>query len=159
LIDSQARQWIARLATGADDVPRPRASLMKNTALMKSLGRPMREQIVSMRPDTVTTLEAIDLANEATLAESFSVGAAKLVQRTGGDTDAIIDWIFWSALARAPSKLEYETMHEVLGETPGTSAVQDALWAVCILRGSLTGFECTLLNTFALLRVATYEST
>lgn len=133
MIDNQGRELIAGLATRLEDVPKPRASLLKNTPLMKSLGRPMREQIVSMRPDTVTTLEAIDLANEATLAESFAIGATKLVQQTGGDTDAIIDWIFWSALARTPTKIEYETLRKALGETPDSSAVQDVMWAVCML--------------------------
>ena len=35
---------------------------------MRSLGRPLREQIVSMRPTDLTTLEAVDLANGPTLA-------------------------------------------------------------------------------------------
>ena len=42
---------------------------------MQSLGRPLREQIVTMRPETMTTIEAIDLANDPGLAEVFAVGA------------------------------------------------------------------------------------
>ncbi|MCA9023074.1 MAG: hypothetical protein KDA74_23155, partial [Planctomycetaceae bacterium] len=68
-VDAQAKSLLAVAAEGKR--PMIRASLLKNTALMKSLGRPMREQIVSMRPSQLTTLEAIDLSNEASLAEAF----------------------------------------------------------------------------------------
>ena len=37
-----------------------RASLMKSDFLMRLLGRPNRDQIVSMRPSELTTLETID---------------------------------------------------------------------------------------------------
>ena len=43
--------------------PPARASLVKSDLLQRSLGRPNREQIVSMRPNELSTLEAIDLAN------------------------------------------------------------------------------------------------
>lgn len=110
-----------------------RASLLKNTALMKSLGRPMREQIVSMRPDTITTLEAIDLANEASLAASFAKGAEQLIASKNGDVDSIIQTLFQSALARAPVDREFTLMRDLLGTEPSPSAVQDAMWAVCML--------------------------
>jgi len=56
-----------------------RASLLKNDFLMRSLGRPQREQIVSMRPEELTTLEAIDLSNGAVLADYLRRGAGVLV--------------------------------------------------------------------------------
>ena len=52
-----------------------RASLVKSDALMRALGRPNRDQIVSMRPSDLTTLEAIDLANGETLATAIERGA------------------------------------------------------------------------------------
>lgn len=110
-----------------------RASLLKNNALMKSLGRPMREQIVSMRPNTITTLEAIDLANESSLADSFAAGAKRLIAAHDGQTDSIIPALFHSALARQPTEEERRLMRELLGDEPDPSAVQDAMWAVCML--------------------------
>jgi hypothetical protein len=52
-----------------------RASLVKSDPLMRSLGRPNRDQIVTMRPTDLTTLEAIDLANGPLLAEAIEQGA------------------------------------------------------------------------------------
>ncbi len=45
-----------------------RNSLLKSDFLTRSLGRPNRDQIVSVRPLELTTLEAIDLSNGETLA-------------------------------------------------------------------------------------------
>ncbi len=133
VVDQKVRPLLQQ-SRSADDGPlMVRASLLKNTALMKSLGRPMREQIVSMRPDTITTLEAIDLANEPTLSESFAAGAERLIASTGGDPDTIIRSMFRSALARDPSSDEHQLMIEMLGENPDRLAVQDAMWAVCML--------------------------
>ncbi len=115
------------------DMPMIRASLLKNTALMKSLGRPMREQIVSMRPDTLTTLEAIDLANEPQLAGAFSTGAELLIARYGDDLDDLIRALFESALLRNATPSEYEIMRAALGDQPDAASVQDAMWAVCML--------------------------
>ena len=44
-----------------------RAALVNADALMRSLGRPNREQVVTTRPDALTTLQALDLANGETL--------------------------------------------------------------------------------------------
>ena len=40
-----------------------RAALVKSDPLMRSLGRPNREQVVTTRSDVLTTLEALDLSN------------------------------------------------------------------------------------------------
>ena len=40
-----------------------RATLVDCDPLMRSLGRPNREQVVTTRPDQLTTLQALDLAN------------------------------------------------------------------------------------------------
>ena len=48
-----------------------RAALLKSNDLMRALGRPNRDQIVSMRPSDLTTLEAISLANGETIDRSL----------------------------------------------------------------------------------------
>ncbi|HND51210.1 MAG TPA: DUF1549 domain-containing protein, partial [Pirellulaceae bacterium] len=67
-----------------------RASLVKSDALMRSLGRPNRDQIVTMRPSEMTTLEAIDLANAQTLADAIARGAGKwrAVLEAGADAQS-----------------------------------------------------------------------
>ena len=130
-INPQASQLMAQLNSGP--MPMVRASLLKNTALMRSLGRPMREQIVSMRPTELTTLEAIDLANEAELSKAFADGAGKLVERFDGDSSRLIPFIFQFALSREPTKEESAVLGESMGAQADAQAVQDALWAVCML--------------------------
>lgn len=130
-VNSQASNL---LAVAADSQPSMvRAALLKNTALMKSLGRPMREQIVSMRPTELTTLEAIDLSNEASLAQTFSQGARHLIEQTGDDPEKITRQLFLFALSRQPTAEERAIISEMLGDKPTESQVEDLLWSVCML--------------------------
>ena len=57
-----------------------RAALMKNNLLMRSLGRPNREQVVTTRPDQLTTLEALDLSNGQILTDLLAHGAANMLK-------------------------------------------------------------------------------
>lgn len=132
-VDVKAKRMLAEWMIGMDGVPMVRASLLKNTPLMKSLGRPMREQIVSMRPDRMTTLEAIDLANEPSLADAFAMGALALIDQNEGDIDRIVLALFRSTLTRNPTEDERDLLTTVLGDRPDQAAVQDAMWAVCML--------------------------
>jgi hypothetical protein len=110
-----------------------RASLLKNTAFMRSLGRPTRDQIVSMRPTELTTLEAIDLANEAELSKIFRQGAEKLVKQFDGNSSGLTNYLFEFALSRQPTPSEFELFVQTLGEQPTVDAVQDLLWVICML--------------------------
>lgn len=130
-VDSQARSLLAVAAEGKQ--PMVRASLLKNTALMKSLGRPMREQIVSMRPGQLTTLEAIDLSNEATLAQAFAQGAQRLIAQADGDPQRLTEHLYQFALSRKPTTAETEIITQILGEQPQPAQVEDLLWSVCML--------------------------
>lgn len=106
-----------------------RASLVKSDALMRSLGRPNRDQIVSMRPSDLTTLEAIDLANGQTLADDLSKGAKHLLAKTSTGTP-LGAWLFQTAYSRDPSPHELSVINEILGPKPDEQNVQDLLWAV-----------------------------
>ncbi len=61
-----------------------RASLGKSNELMRSLGRPNREQVVTTRSDVLTTLEALDLSNGQYFNELLSQGAASLLKSMSG---------------------------------------------------------------------------
>ena len=111
-----------------------RASLVASDMLMRSLGRPNREQVVSDRPAVLTTLEALDLSNSKLLAETLSRGAANVITRFDGkDASAIIDWLYSFALSRAPSSDERATAIELLGSPPTQHGVEDLLWSVMML--------------------------
>ena len=57
-----------------------RAALVKADPLMRSLGRPNREQVVTTRGDVLTTLQALDLSNGQILADTLARGAANLLK-------------------------------------------------------------------------------
>ena len=109
-----------------------RASLVPSDLLMRALGRPNREQIVSMRPDNITTLEAIDLANGEQLASLLKQGAGRLMATTDS-TGALIDSVFLRALSRPPTAAEKSGFQEAFGAKATPHAVEDLLWTVLLL--------------------------
>jgi hypothetical protein len=111
-----------------------RASLVASDLLMRSLGRPNREQVVTDRPSNLTTLEALDLANSPLLAEALSRGAKNVLKQFKGmDSAAMIDWLYEFALSRRPSASERATSLELLGSVPTQNGVEDLLWSVLML--------------------------
>ena len=113
--------------------PPARASLVKSDLLQRSLGRPNREQIVSMRPNELSTLEAIDLANGQAFADLLGRGATNLLRRPWKSPDEFARWLYLSALCRPPSEPELKVAREILGPRLSEQGVADLLWAVCML--------------------------
>ena len=111
----------------------PRAALMKADLLQRSLGRPNREQIVSMRPNELSTLEAIDLANGAALTDLLARGSANLLRRRWDSPEAFARWLYLSALCREPSAAELGVARELLGPKLDEQGAADLLWAVLML--------------------------
>jgi hypothetical protein len=110
-----------------------RASLMKSDFLMRSLGRPNRDQIVTVRPSELSTLEAIDLSNGQILAETLSRGAKRLVANHAESPPQFMRWLFRFALSREPTANEQSVLAESLGDKLTERGVEDALWAVIML--------------------------
>ena len=108
-----------------------RTSMGKRDSLQAALGRPNREQVVSSRPDTLTTLEAINLANGPELAGLMSAGAEKLA--TEGTPKELAEKVFRASLSREPTTLETKVALEMLGEKPGKEQIEDFLWSVFML--------------------------
>ena len=128
---SRLPEALARLS-GAGGPP-ARASLVKSDLLQRSLGRPNREQIVSMRPNELSTLEAIDLANGQAFTDLLGRGAANLLRRSWKSPDEFAQWLYVSALCRPPSAAELKVAQEILGPQLNEQGVADLLWAVCML--------------------------
>lgn len=133
MLERDARSKLAVLQLPSEQMPMVRASLIKNTPLMQSLGRPMRDQIVSMRPDGLSTLEAIDLANEPTLAAAFERGGESWLKRDWPSTEALVETLFVKALTRLPTDAERQQFVQFIGDNPTPEAISDCLWAVCML--------------------------
>lgn len=111
-----------------------RASLVVSDALMRSLGRPNREQVVSTRPDELSTLQALDLTNGPVLAGILDRGAKNL--RRGHprwNADEATAGIYLAALNRQPTAEELATARELLGASPTDDGLADLLWAVFML--------------------------
>ncbi len=127
-------RFSAGLEPGLDpeNLPMVRASLVPADLLMRALGRPNREQIVSMRPDNITTLEAIDLANGEVLADLLHQGAERL-SGSSRATGRLIDQIFLHALSRPPTPGEKSALADALGPRPDAQAIEDLLWLVLLL--------------------------
>lgn len=110
-----------------------RASLVKSDFLMRSLGRPNRDQIVTVRPADLTTLEAIDLSNGQILADILDRGSKKLIAEKWSSTTEFVQWLYRSALSRDPSPEELAVLTEALGDKLTEQGIQDALWSVVML--------------------------
>jgi hypothetical protein len=103
-----------------------RAALVTSSALMRSLGRPNREQVVTTRPEELSTLQALDLTNGRELAETLERGAANLKKRhPDWSADRWVEWLYVSALSRKPTAVEVETARDM--------ELSDMLWAVMML--------------------------
>lgn len=109
-----------------------RASLLKSNLLMRSLGRPNREQVVTVRPASVSTLQAIDLANGEVLNGMLQQGATNLISEADQGESFVVE-LFEAAVSRKPSGTELNLAMSLLGEQPTPESVQDLLWLVVML--------------------------
>jgi hypothetical protein len=108
--------------------PPVRASLVANDFLMRSLGRPHRDQVVTSRPSSLTTLQAIDLANGEILSSTLQEGAKNLARLQ--KREDIPSWLYRHALGRPPTEKEEATLLAVAQNSPGRQGVEDLLWMV-----------------------------
>jgi mono/diheme cytochrome c family protein len=119
----------AEVGGGTNEV---RASLVSADPLTTALGRPNREQVVTTRATTATTLQGLELTNGDTLAVVLQRGATLLTAPSPAPT-ALVEQLFQRALSRPPTSKEKELAVAELSETPGTEGVQDLLWTLSML--------------------------
>jgi hypothetical protein len=116
---------------------RTRAALRPATPLTTALGRPGREQVVTVRADAPTTLQALELANGETLSALVKAGAARLREERGATATAITTRVFQRALGRAPTadeqRLAIGMLDAAPDAVPDAAQVEDLLWAVTML--------------------------
>jgi hypothetical protein len=111
-----------------------RATLMHSDPLMRSLGRPNREQVVTTRGDVLTTLQALDLSNGPEMTELIARGAASLLKSHEKSTATqIVDRLFLRALSRPPNADEAAAAQSLVGDPVTQEGLEDLLWAVCML--------------------------
>jgi hypothetical protein len=111
-----------------------RAALVNADELMRTLGRPNREQVVTTRPDQLTTLQALDLSNGQLLTDTLARGAANLLKEKPNATpDERITDLYRRALCRRPTADELAGARELLGSPATGEGLADLLWAVVML--------------------------
>ncbi len=110
-----------------------RASLMKSDFLMRALGRPNRDQIVTTRPESLTTLEAIDLANGQILTDAISLGAQRVVAEHGASTEELAHWLYMFTLSRGPTSGELALARQAFGPRPTEQDAADLMWILFML--------------------------
>lgn len=123
-------------AAPKDDLPVTRASLINSDPLMTALGRPNREQVMTTRQPTATTLQALELTNGATLAKLLTQGADKVLcahEDSGADTPALVTSLYRHVLGRAPTPTERAAAEALLGKYARRAGIEDLLWSLAML--------------------------
>jgi hypothetical protein len=111
-----------------------RAALVNSDSLMRSLGRPNREQVVTSRPDQLTTLQALDLSNGQALSNLLAAGAVRLRQTLPKATpDEFVERVFQQLLCRKPTPAELTVARDIVGKEATAESLADFMWTVLML--------------------------
>jgi hypothetical protein len=130
-VNGQIERALA-MAERASAVP-IRASLVAADPLMRALGRPSREQIVSARPRDLTTLEALHLTNGPELDDLLRRGAERLVEVERLAPDELVERVFLQLLARRPAPEERALALEIIETEDLVRSAADFLWTMLML--------------------------
>lgn len=110
-----------------------RATLVHCDDLMRSLGRPNREQVVTVRPEHLTTLQALDLLNGKTLTNTLAAGGGNILKANPASAREIATELFQNAVGRKPTPAELELSESLLGDKPTAAGVADLLGVIVML--------------------------
>lgn len=111
-----------------------RASLVESNLLTRALGRPNREQVVTTRPDVMTTLQALDLTNGEVLANQLGDSSIKLAEEfSDTNPDDIVRRLYRHTLLRDPSDTEIEAGKRLIGKAVSPEGIADLYWAILML--------------------------
>ncbi len=119
--------------TGKRRLVEARAALALADPLMRALGRPNRDQVVTQRATVATTLEALELTNGSALAEMLRAGAVRWSSQRASGASALARHIYREALGRSPTAAESSSAVALLGDAPTAATIEDLLWAVIML--------------------------
>jgi hypothetical protein len=120
-------------AAAPDEQPVERASLVAADPLMVALGRPNREQTVTVRQEAATTLQALELTNGSTLAGLLSEVAERILATATGSSEALVTRLYEHTLSRGPESRELALATELVGSPLEAAGVEDLLWVLTAL--------------------------
>jgi hypothetical protein len=119
----------AAFSSGESEV---RCGMVAADDLAVALGRPNREQVVTSRPSTATTLQAVELTNGATLATLLERAAFRFVDAPGSSQD-LVNLLYERAFGRLPTPPENEMALNLVSQPVQREGVEDLLWAMAML--------------------------
>lgn len=122
--------FLEQAAAPRDDAPVGRASLVAADPLMLALGRPNREQTVTVRQEAATTLQALELTNGSTLAVLLSEAAKKILAESTPSSEALVSRLYQHMLSRAPAQGELALAADLVGSPVAAAGVEDLLWVL-----------------------------
>jgi hypothetical protein len=100
---------------------------------MNALGRPNREQFITVRQTAATTLQALELTNGATLARLLKRGAEKILAANPADSREIVDSLFKQTVSRQPADRELNLALQLVGSPAKAAGIEDLLWSLAML--------------------------
>lgn len=115
------------------DLTFARASLVTQDDFMKTLGRPVRENVTTTRSGEATLLQSLLLTNSAFFHENIARGSASWLKKTGNQPEQLLDELYWQALGRAPTRKEKKLLLRRLTEGPPEEGLQDIIWSLVLL--------------------------
>jgi hypothetical protein len=119
--------------TGDRSLVEARAALAVADPLMRALGRPNREQVVTQRATVATTLQALELTNGQTLATMLEQGAERWAAGPTARPAAVVAALYERALGRAPTPVERQIALALAGSPVRKEGIEDLLWALVML--------------------------
>jgi hypothetical protein len=98
---------------------------------MTALGRPNREQVVTSRASTATTLQALELTNGPTLASELKRASDEIAHKISKPTTSLQN----SLLRFRPCSLGFRARlsKDLLGSPVKSDGVEDLLWTMLML--------------------------
>ncbi len=117
--------------TITQEIPFPRASLVKNDPFLTALGRPNRETVSTSRSSQANLLQALELTNGEKFNSSIEQGASKW-QAKYPQSEALVKALYRRALSRNPVPKELAVATGILGKNPSVEGIQDLAWAIVL---------------------------
>ena len=125
-------------------LPTVRAAFVTSDALMRTLGRPNREQVVTTRPDELTTLQALEFSNGPEFAALLDTGGKNLAESlsktpkpsASAQPEQIVTLVrdlYLKALSRVPTENESQLASELLADQTAPDGIADLLWSILLL--------------------------
>lgn len=113
------------------EIPFPRASLVKNDPFLTALGRPNRETVSTSRVSQANLLQALELTNGAKFNAALKRGAERWKAKYP-TSDQLVTQLYWKALGRAPQPKELAVAEKIVGKNPNIDGIQDLVWAISL---------------------------